>query len=50
MCLYLEILDAKRDWGYAPEYCEGMWKMLQQKSPKDFVLSNWGRLLLLENL
>ena len=37
--LYLGNLDAKRDWGYAPEYCEGMWKMLQQKSPKDYVLA-----------
>ncbi len=27
--LVLGNLDAKRDWGYAPEYCEGMWKMLQ---------------------
>lgn len=32
-------LDAKRDWGYAPEYCEGMWRMLQQKEPDDFVLA-----------
>jgi len=32
-------LDAKRDWGYAPEYCEGMWKMLQYKDPEDFVLA-----------
>lgn len=30
---------SKRDWGYAPEYVEGMWKMLQQKKPDDFVLS-----------
>ncbi len=37
--LYLGNLNAKRDWGYAPEYCEGMWKMLQQKAPKDFVLA-----------
>tara|TARA_B100000427_G_C15491774_1_gene587970 strand:- start:215 stop:1258 length:1044 start_codon:yes stop_codon:yes gene_type:complete len=37
--LYLGNLDAKRDWGYAPEYCEGMWKMLQQKTPQDFVLA-----------
>ena len=37
--LLLGNLDAKRDWGYAPEYCEGMWKMLQQKKPKDFVLA-----------
>jgi len=32
-------LHAKRDWGYAPEYCEGMWRMLQQKNPEDFVLA-----------
>jgi len=32
-------LDARRDWGYAPEYCEGMWKMLQYKDPEDFVLA-----------
>jgi len=32
-------LNAKRDWGYAPEYCEGMWLMLQQKEPEDFVLA-----------
>ena len=32
-------MDAKRDWGYAPEYCEGMWKILQQKEPQDFVLA-----------
>lgn len=32
-------LDAKRDWGYAPEYCEGMWKMLQQDKPEDYVLA-----------
>ena len=32
-------LDAKRDWGYAPEYVEGMWKMLQQKTSDDFVLA-----------
>ena len=37
--LYLGNLDAKRDWGYAPEYCEGMWKILQQKSAQDFVLA-----------
>ena len=38
-CLVLGNLNAKRDWGYAPEYCEGMWKMLQQKHPEDFVLA-----------
>lgn len=32
-------LNAKRDWGYAPEYCEGMWKMLQLTEPEDFVLA-----------
>ena len=32
-------LDAKRDWGYAPEYVEGMWRMLQQEQPDDFVLA-----------
>jgi GDPmannose 4,6-dehydratase len=32
-------LDAKRDWGYAPEYVEGMWRMLQQETPGDFVLA-----------
>ena len=37
--LLLGNLDAKRDWGYAPEYCEGMWKILQQDEPEDFVLA-----------
>ncbi|MDQ7816763.1 MAG: GDP-mannose 4,6-dehydratase [Melioribacteraceae bacterium] len=37
--LSLGNLDAKRDWGYAPEYCEGMWKMLQLDEPEDFVLA-----------
>tara|TARA_X000000950_G_scaffold277437_1_gene366884 strand:- start:49942 stop:50988 length:1047 start_codon:yes stop_codon:yes gene_type:complete len=37
--LYLGNLDAKRDWGYAPEFCLGMWKMLQQSNPKDYVLA-----------
>ncbi|GAB4286754.1 MAG: GDP-mannose 4,6-dehydratase [Ignavibacteriaceae bacterium] len=32
-------LSAKRDWGYAPEYCEGMWQILQYKNPEDFVLA-----------
>ena len=32
-------LNAKRDWGYAPDYVEGMWRMLQQDSPEDFVLA-----------
>jgi len=37
--LRLGNLNAKRDWGYAPEYCEGMWKMLQLDAPDDFVLA-----------
>lgn len=32
-------LDARRDWGYAPEFCEGMWCMLQQPVPDDYVLA-----------
>lgn len=32
-------LNAKRDWGYAPEYVDGMWKMLQQDTPEDYVLA-----------
>jgi GDPmannose 4,6-dehydratase len=36
--LYLGNLEAKRDWGFAPEYVEGMWKILQQDNPDDFVL------------
>ncbi len=32
-------LDAKRDWGYAPDYVEGMWRILQAKSPDDYVLA-----------
>jgi GDPmannose 4,6-dehydratase len=37
--LYLGNLDAVRDWGYAPEYVEGMWRMLQHDEPADFVLA-----------
>lgn len=37
--LELGNLDARRDWGYAPEYVEGMWRILQQDTPDDFVLS-----------
>ena len=37
--LYLGNLNAKRDWGYAPEYCEVMWKMLQQDKPDDYVIA-----------
>jgi GDPmannose 4,6-dehydratase len=36
--LYLGNLDAKRDWGYAPEYVEAMWLMLQQDEPDDYVI------------
>jgi GDPmannose 4,6-dehydratase len=32
-------LDAKRDWGYAGDYVEGMWMMLQQDKPEDYVLA-----------
>jgi GDPmannose 4,6-dehydratase len=37
--LYLGNLDAKRDWGYAKEYVEGMWRILQNDKPDDFVLA-----------
>jgi GDPmannose 4,6-dehydratase len=37
--LYLGNLDAERDWGYAPEYVEGMWQMLQQAKASDYVLA-----------
>ena len=37
--LFLGNLDAKRDWGYAPEYVEGMWRILQQDEGDDFVLA-----------
>jgi len=37
--LYLGNLDAKRDWGYAKDYVEGMWLMLQHDTPEDFVLA-----------
>lgn len=38
-CLELGNLDAKRDWGFAKEYVEGMWRMLQAKEPDTFVLA-----------
>lgn len=38
-CLYLGNMDAKRDWGYAKDYVEGMWRMLQQDTPQDYVLA-----------
>jgi len=37
--LYMGNLDAKRDWGYAKDYVEGMWMMLQQDKPDDYVLA-----------
>lgn len=37
--LYLGNLDAQRDWGYAPEYVEAMWRMLQQSQPDDYVIA-----------
>jgi GDPmannose 4,6-dehydratase len=36
--IYLGNLSAKRDWGYAPEYVEVMWQMLQQETPDDYVI------------
>ncbi len=36
--LFLGYLDAKRDWGYAPEYVDCMWRMLQNEQPEDFVV------------
>jgi GDPmannose 4,6-dehydratase len=36
--LYLGNLDARRDWGYAPDYVEAIWLMLQQEEPRDFVI------------
>ncbi|RYE07439.1 MAG: GDP-mannose 4,6-dehydratase [Hyphomicrobiales bacterium] len=38
-CLYLGNLDAKRDWGHAREYVQGMWLMMQQDEPDDYVLA-----------
>jgi GDPmannose 4,6-dehydratase len=38
-CLFLGNLEAKRDWGFAPEFVEGMWRMLQAKKPDDYVLA-----------
>ena len=37
--LYLGNLDAKRDWGFAGDYVEAMWRMLQQESPDDYVVA-----------
>ncbi|PIP65753.1 GDP-mannose 4,6-dehydratase [Candidatus Peregrinibacteria bacterium CG10_big_fil_rev_8_21_14_0_10_49_16] len=38
-CMHIGNLDAKRDWGYAKEYVEAMWLMLQQERPEDFVIA-----------
>lgn len=38
-CLYLGNMDAKRDWGHANDYIKGMWMMLQQDEPDDYVLA-----------
>jgi len=37
--LYLGNIDAKRDWGHAKDYVEAMWKMMQRKTPSDYVIS-----------
>ena len=37
--VYLGNLDAKRDWGHASDFVEGMWRMMQQEEPEDFVLA-----------
>jgi GDPmannose 4,6-dehydratase len=37
--LYLGNLDARRDWGYAPEFAEAMWRMLQADTPEDYVIA-----------
>ncbi len=37
--LYLGNLEARRDWGYAPEYVDAMWLMLQQERPEDYVIA-----------
>ena len=38
-CVWLGNLDARRDWGHARDYVEGMWRMLQQPAPGDYVLA-----------
>ena len=38
-CMYLGNLNSKRDWGHAKDYVEGMWLMMQQESPDDYVLA-----------
>lgn len=48
--IYLGNLDARRDWGYAPEYVVAMWKMLQQDKPDDFVVATGDSLTVREFL
>lgn len=38
-CLYLGNLDSKRDWGYAPDFVDAMWRILQQDEPGDYVIA-----------
>lgn len=38
-CLYMGNIDARRDWGYAPDYVQMMWMMLQQETPDDYVVA-----------
>jgi GDPmannose 4,6-dehydratase len=38
-CLYMGNIDARRDWGHARDYVEGMWRILQQEQPDDYVLA-----------
>lgn len=38
-CLYLGNLEARRDWGYAPDYVDAMWRILQHEAPDDFVIA-----------
>jgi GDPmannose 4,6-dehydratase len=38
-CLYMGNIDARRDWGDAADYVEGMWRILQQPEPDDYVLA-----------
>ncbi len=38
-CLFIGNIDARRDWGYAKDFVEGMWRMLQQDKPDDYVLA-----------
>ena len=46
--LYLGNIDTKRDWGWAPEYVEAIWLMLQQNTPEDFVIATGKSYSLLE--